>query len=310
MEKILLIINAHTGRVEIRHRILDILETFTGAGYLTTCVMTQYPGHATELAQSRGADYDRVICCGGDGTVNEVLNGLMTLDRRPALGILPMGTINDYAYSLSIPGNIIKAAEIAAGQHLFPIDVGSFNGRYFSYVSGFGLFTDVTYETNQGAKNVLGIVAYWLEGIKRVSSIKKYRVRVEHDGGVLEEECIVGLFSNSVSIAGIRTAYQNALLDDGKLEICLIRPPKTLSAMRDLIDALLNVRQISDMEESDFVTVIHTKKAIVTCNEPLSWTVDGENGGAFALAEIQAYQQAITVITGQDMRQHSFFENH
>lgn len=308
MQKLLLIINAHSGRGDIRLRALDVVDTFTAAGFLVTCVTTQHAGHATELVRDWGKGFDRVVCCGGDGTVNETLGGLMMLDTRPPLGILPAGTTNDYAYSLSIPANAAKAAAVAAGDLLFPIDIGSLNGRFFTYVAAFGLFTDVTYETDQDAKNMLGSVAYFLEGAKRVSAIKNYHVCIEHDGGVLEEDCIVGLFSNSISIAGLRTAYCDALLDDGKMEICLIRPPKTPAAIQDLINVLLNIKQATELDHSEFLTVIHTQKALVTCDEPLAWTVDGENGGTFATAAVETYRQAITVIAGRDMKENSAIE--
>lgn len=305
MKKLLLIVNAHSGRGEIRHRALDVIDIFTAAGFVVTFVPTQYAGHATEIARAYGGEYDRVVCCGGDGTVNETLNGLMTHFYRPQLGILPAGTMNDYAYSLAIPSSIVRAASVAAEGHPFSIDVGNFNGRYFTYVAAFGLFTDVTYETDQDAKNILGIVAYLLEGVKRVSSIKTYRVRLEYDDGVLEETCIVGLFSNSISIAGMRTAYRDALLDDGKVEICLIRPPKTLAAVQDFVNILLNIKQVSELEHSEFLRVVHTKKAVLTCEEPIAWTVDGESGGTFTTASIKACQQAITVIAGRDMAHNS-----
>lgn len=305
MKRMLFIVNAHSGRGDIRHRLLDVIDIFTAAGYAVTCIPTQHTGHATELVRDLGAGFDRIVCGGGDGTVNETLGGLMTLDTRPPLGILPAGTTNDYAYSLSIPSAAVKAAETAANGHAFPIDIGSLNGRFFSYVAAFGLFTDVTYKTDQDAKNLLGGIAYFLEGAKRVSSIKQYHIRVEYDDGVLEDDYIVGLFSNSISIAGVRTAYRNALLDDGMMEICLIRAPKNLLALQDLITVLLDIKQACDLDESDFFTIVHTKKAVVICGEPVAWTVDGESGGTFATAAIETYKQAVTVIAGRDMKENS-----
>ncbi len=308
MKKLLLVINPHSGFGSARTHALDALDIFTRAGYLVTCVPTQYEGHAAEIIRAYGAAFDRVVACGGDGTVNECLNGLMTLPRPPAFGILPAGTVNDYAYSLNIPNQLPKAAEIAADDQLFSIDIGNINGRFFTYVAAFGLFTDVTYETDQDAKNLIGAAAYVLEGAKRLATpIPKYNITVEHDSGIVIGDYILGMISNSISIAGLRTAHTDALLDDGELEICLIRYPETLTEMQDVLEILLNLKQISALENS-FITYIRTRSVRVHCDEPLAWTVDGEQGGRFKTAEIHACRQALTIAVGGDPKAFSILE--
>ena len=296
----LLIVNPHAGRGSIKNHALDIIDLFVRAGYRVTCRTTQQSGDPTEIIQEMGGEFDRVICCGGDGTVNEALNGVMSLQKRPELGIIPAGVANDYAYSLGIPPKAVKAARVAAEGYPFQIDVGTFNGRYFSYVAAFGLFTDVTYKTSQQLKNALGSLAYGLEAMRRLAAVKSYHLCVKHDGGYVEDDFIIGLFSNSVSVAGFRTAHRQALLDDGMLEIALVRMPTAMEQLQDIIDVLRNVESISTLK-SDFLTFIRTAKATVTSTEPVDWTVDGESGGSHTEIEIAIEPRAITVIAGRDM---------
>lgn len=303
-KKLLLIINPHAGRGVIKSRALDIIDIFVQAGYRVTCCPTQKSGDPTEMIRGMGEEFDRIVCCGGDGTVNEGLNGIMALKKRPEMGIIPIGTVNDYAYSLGIPSKVIKAAQVAAGGCPFPIDVGNFNGRYFTYAAAFGLLTDVSYRTNQQLKNVLGKLAYGLEAVRRLTAVKSYHLCVAHDGGYEEDEFILGLFSNSISVAGMRTAHRQALLDDGLLEIALIRMPTSMEQLQDIIDVMLNVESISTLK-SDFLTFIRTTKATVTGAQPVDWTVDGESGGSHTAVEIAMEPRAITVIAGRDMASNS-----
>jgi YegS/Rv2252/BmrU family lipid kinase len=303
-EKAFFVINPHAGRAGIKPHALDVIEVFVGAGYEVSCHTTRWPGDPTDVIRERGSAFDIVICCGGDGTVNEGLNGLMALKKRPRLAVIPAGVSNDYAYSLAIPSNAVKAAQVAVRGYPFKIDVGRFNGRFFTYVAAFGLFTDVTYQTDQNLKNALGGVAYFLEGVKRVSAIKSCHACIAHDSGVIEGDFVVGLFSNSISVAGVRTLYQDALLDDGMLEIALIKKPARAEDIRDIIDVLLNIETASSIE-SDFLTVIRTKKAVVTSEEGIAWTLDGEDGGVFTNAVIENRRRAVTVVAGRDMRANS-----
>ncbi|MEG1061278.1 MAG: diacylglycerol kinase family lipid kinase [Oscillospiraceae bacterium] len=296
-KNLLFVINPHSGRAEIKSRALMIIDSFVKHGYSVTVYTTQNQGSTDRAVGEIGDKFDRIVCCGGDGTVNETLNGIMRLDKRPPLALIPSGTTNDYAYSLSIPFNMNKAAEIAMTDKLFNVDVGSFNGRYFAYVAAFGLFTDVTYETPQDAKNMLGSVAYVLEGAKRINTLRRYHVKVEYDGGLLEDDVILGFFSNTVSVAGIRNAFSDAKLNDGLLEITLIKVPKTLRDAQTIINILLNFEKASE-SQSDFLRVITAKKARITCDTPIAWTIDGESGGSFTDVIIENCPKAIDVVVG------------
>ena len=298
-KKLLFIVNPRSGRGEARFRMTKMLETFTRAGYLPTVLLTQRSGEAAELVAQVGGEFDRVVCCGGDGTVNETLNGLMQLQNRPPLGIIPAGTTNDYSYTLHIPFNMEKAAANAVEDRLFDIDVGCFNGRFFTYVAAFGMFTEVTYETPQDSKNLLGAVAYVLEGAKRLGSIKSYHIRVEYDEGVIEDDVIVGLFTNTVSVAGMRTAFKDAKLDDGQMEITLIKQPQNFNDIQQIINILVNTEPMTQAE-ADFLRVVTTKHVRVSCDEPIAWTVDGESGGSYKVSEIHNVHRAVRVVTGDD----------
>ena len=295
---LLFVINPRAGRTEGHGKMLDVLDTFIRAGYDVSVRVTQGPQDALHYVAEHGSRFDRVVACGGDGTVNEVLNGLMACDPRPELGIMPTGTMNDYAYNLHIKKNLLESAAVAAGGERFPIDVGRFDDRYFTYVSAFGLFTDVTYETPQTQKNLLGAAAYVLEGAKRLGSIRTFDVQVEHDNGVVAGSYIAGLFTNTVSIAGLRTALTGSRLDDGLLEMVLIKTPSTLNDIQSVINMLLDLQHLPEMP-ADFVTFLRTKKARVTFKEPVAWTVDGESGGVYQDVVIENVPTPITVLRGE-----------
>ena len=296
--KLLFIVNPHSGRAMIKYRALDAIEAFSAAGYLVTVCPTTRAGEAEELVAAMGGDYDRIVVSGGDGTVNEAVNGLMKLPRKVPLGIMPAGTTNDYAYTLGIPTLLAEAAKTAVSDKLFDIDLGLFNSRYFTYIAAFGLFTEVTYETPQDLKNVLGYVAYALEGAKKILDINTFKIKIEHDGETFEDEFIIGLVSNTVSVAGLRTAMTGAQLDDGLLEVTLVRSPKTLSDIQAIINILLDLENMSTIE-SDFLTHFSTKRAVFTSEETIKWTVDGESGGALRHVEIANAHLAASVVTGE-----------
>ena len=165
-KKLLFIYNPRAGKGQIRNNLLDIIDTFVKAGYIVTARPTQYAGEAVGLAADRTAKYDLVVCSGGDGTLDEVVTGIMKSVRRRPIGYIPAGSTNDFAQSLNIPKNMAEAAKIAVSGRMFACDIGSFNEKTFVYIAAFGLFTEVSYETSQDVKNVLGHMAYLLEGMK------------------------------------------------------------------------------------------------------------------------------------------------
>ena len=227
--KMLLIINPKSGKGQIKNRLLEILNIFIQAGYQVQIHITQQSGEAAQAAALVGEEMDLIVCSGGDGTLNETVSGMMELKRMPQLGYIPAGSTNDFAASLKIPKQMAAAAQAAVNGEPYLIDIGSFcNERYFVYVAGFGAFTEVSYLTSQDKKNLLGHQAYVLEGVKSLSSIKAYSMKVECETCTYEGDFIFGMITNTISVGGFKGLVGlDVALDDGEFEVLLIRRPRT-----------------------------------------------------------------------------------
>lgn len=282
MKKMLFIINPRSGKEQIRSRLLEILDSFVKAGYGPSVYITQGPKDA-EYQAARAKTKELVVCSGGDGTLNEVVSGLMTItpEKRPELGYIPSGSTNDFASSLGLPKNMRKAAQTAALGKPFLVDVGVFGkNRYFVYVAAFGAFTEVSYSTPQEMKNILGHQAYMLEAIKRLTGLKSYRMRFtwEHLGEQreLEEEFILGMVTNTTSIGGFKGLVgMDVALDDGEFEVLLVRKPRT-----PLDIASIAAYLIQREGENECVFKFRTSKLTVQSEELVDWSLDGEFGGS------------------------------
>ena len=184
MKKMIFVFNPRSGKEQIRSKLLDILDIFTKYGYEVSVYVTQKPLDAMQIVSRRGRGRSLVVCSGGDGTLSEVLDGVMTIDekRRPKFGYIPAGSTNDYAYSLGLPSQIKRCANVIAEEKFRAVDVGKFQeNSYFVYVAAFGAFTEVSWNTPQKTKNALGHNAYILEGIRQVGNLKPYQVRFSFD---------------------------------------------------------------------------------------------------------------------------------
>lgn len=296
MRKLLLIYNPHAGKGKVCDKLADILDQLTRAGWLVTVRPTTGPGDAVAAAEL-APEYERVVCCGGDGTLNEVISGLSALDAPPVLGYIPAGTTNDFARNLALPKGMDQAAAVAAAGYPFPCDTGRFNDHPFIYVAAFGAFTDVSYHTPQQFKNMFGHLAYVLEGVARLPDLKTYHLSVEHGDQTIEGDFIYGMVSNTVSVGGFPAlAADQVKLDDGLFEVLLIRAPKTLAELQGLIRALTTQK----IEESNGAVIgFHASELTVTCTVPLPWTLDGEYGGSPTVARISDRHQAICIVRGQ-----------
>lgn len=275
--KLMLLVNPRAGKGAALSALGGVLERLSHAGWLPTVYFTQYAGHATELAASRGGDYARLVCMGGDGTLSEVCAGLMHLPERRPLGYIPMGTSNDVAHSLGLSADPLEAAEQAGRGRPVALDLGAFGeASYFTYVAAFGAFTDVSYDTPQEAKQALGHLAYMLEGLRRLSKLRAVHATVETDGEKTEGDFLFGAVTNSTRIAGLVHLDDDAVdLSDGQFEILLVRSPKTLLDLGTLIGALLS----SDFSDPS-VSFLKSSRARFRFTEPVAWTRDGERGGA------------------------------
>lgn len=290
--KLLMIVNPRAGRSKSRGPLFDAAAILSQAGYLLSIRQTAAAGDAAEIAAREGGAYDVVVAVGGDGTLNEVISGLMRLEKRPPLGYLPQGSTNDFAASLHVSGKPAVAAEALAARAPRQLDIGRWNDRNFVYVASFGAFTKSSYSAPQSAKNALGHFAYILEGMKDLDTLRPYRIRLTADGEVLDGDYLFGAVCNSTSIGGLmKLDPERVVLDDGKFEMLLIPNPRTALDLQNLVLALLN--QQYDREGLVFrhVSAIHLETA-----ESLPWSLDGEYAPSLPVVEIQNCRQALTVL--------------
>ncbi|MDD6577840.1 MAG: YegS/Rv2252/BmrU family lipid kinase [Lachnospiraceae bacterium] len=292
MKKLLFIFNPRSGRGQIRACLPEILDIMVKSGFDVTVYTTQSQGDAISVTRDRAHEFDRIVCSGGDGTLDEVVSGMMQSDVRIPIGYIPAGSTNDFGNSLGIDKDMTRAAEIAVHGVPFPVDIGSFNDRYFVYVAAFGIFTEVSYSTPQDMKNNLGHLAYILEGAKQLRDVPSYRMQVEYDGNVMYDEFIYGMISNSNSIGGFRQMVpKNVSLNDGLFEVTLIRMPKNPIELADVINCLQTGRRDSDMLYS-----FQTSGIRLTSSEEVSWTLDGEFGGTQSTSEIRLCHKALEIM--------------
>lgn len=290
-KKMLFIYNPKAGKAQIKSNLLDIIDIFTKAGYEVTAYPTQAPGDAVRAVKERHSGYDMVVCSGGDGTLDEVVTGMMKSDVRLPIGYVPAGSTNDFANSLRIPKNMRQAADVVVNGRDFDCDIGSFNKGVFIYVAAFGIFTDVSYQTKQDIKNVLGHAAYLLEGVRRLPSVRAYPLRITCNGEIIEGDFIYGMITNSHSVGGFRgITGQNVALDDGLFEVTLIRRPSNPLDINNIILALVDKRVKS---EHIYTYVVRSVK--VESEEPVAWTLDGEFGGEHLVAQVENCHKALQI---------------
>lgn len=290
-KKLLFIYNPKSGRALIRSKLADILDIFAAAGYEITVFPTRAHNDAREIVAGRPDVYDLVVCSGGDGTLDEIVTGMIQSGFCTPIGYIPAGSTNDFGKSLSIPKNMVRAAENIVRGVDFPCDYGRFNKDVFVYIAAFGLFTDVSYETAQDMKNLLGHMAYLLEGMKRLSSIRNYHMKVRWEGNEVEEDFIFGMITNSISVGGFKNITgKNVHLDDGVFEVTLIKNPKNPVELSNIMLALLN-RDI----DTDTMYCFRTQCIELESEEPVAWTLDGENGGRHKRVEIQNVHRGIQI---------------
>lgn len=301
MKKLLFVYNPRAGKEMLKPRLSDVLDIFVKAGYEVTVHPTQaYRDAYYQIKEYEVGKYDLIACSGGDGTIDEVATGMMK--RREMgkdvvpVGYIPAGTTNDFAKSLHIPRKPLAAADNAVKGVPFPCDIGKFNDSVFVYIAAFGIFTDVSYETDQAVKNVLGHMAYILEGAKRIFNIPSYKIKVEYDGEAIEDEFIFGMVTNSRSVGGFSNMVgKNIVFDDGLFEVTLIKTPKNPIALQEIIAALL-IEQV----DTKHMYTFKTKKITFDSVEEIPWTLDGEFGGEQDYVEIENAQKAMEIMVPEN----------
>ena len=292
MKKLLFIVNPRAGKTKSTAPLFDAVAAFSRAGYLVRVFVTEAGGQARDIAAKWGGQYDLVVCAGGDGTLNETISGLMQLEQRPPLGYLPNGSTNDFAASLHLHTTVATAARAVAGGVPYSLDIGRHNDRYFAYVASFGAFTRSSYSASQAAKNALGHFAYILEGLGDLDSLRPYRCAIDADGEHFKGDFIFGAVCNSTSLGGlVKLDPKHVSMDDGTLELLLLRMPKTALDLQNLITAMTRMQY-------DYPGVIfrHVKNVVLTTNENISWSLDGEYAASAPRVEIQCLPGAIELV--------------
>lgn len=293
--KTLFVYNPYAGMTQIKGHLYDILNIFSKAHYDLTVLPTTKPKEALDYVKRNVGNFDEVVCSGGDGTLNEVINGylLSKCDNLPPLGYIPAGSTNDYAKSIGLPSNMSKAAELIVKGNYKAYDMGKFNNHFFVYVAAFGAFTSVSYATPQDTKNVLGHAAYVIEGIKSLSDIKAYKLKVTSKELEVEDKFIYGMVSNTYSVGGLyKLDKKTTTLDDGLFEVMLVKQPKDIIDLNDIASFL-----IGTSKDCDLVYTFKTSKITFESKKEIAWTLDGEFGGDESKVTIKNINKCINIIS-------------
>ena len=289
----LFIMNPFAGMRKANRQLADIVAIFNRADYETSVYMTACQGDAGRIARERAAEVDVIVCAGGDGTFNETVSGVLESGADTPIGYIPCGSTNDFASSLHLPTNPVKAAELIVQGGPKRYDVGKFGGRYFSYVASFGAFTKASYATPQNVKNALGHTAYLLEGIQEISQLKTSHVRIELEDRVIEDDFLFGAISNSTSVGGILTLDPRQVdMTDGKFELLLVRAPKDLLEVSECVIALQKQQYNCAM-----MTFLSAPKLTVHASSKMPWTLDGEREDGHEKIQVENIHGAIQIIT-------------
>lgn len=292
MKKLLFIYNPKAGKSKIKSKLSEILDIFVKAQYMPVAYPTQCRDDAKRIITEYASEYDLVVCSGGDGTLNEVVTGMMQCEKPVPIGYIPAGSTNDYARSLGIPNAMEQAAQMAVSGDFFNTDTGVFNGQTFVYVAAFGLFTAVSYQTSQKKKNVLGYAAYVFEGAKDLMSIESYHLKINIDGEIIEDDFIYGMVSNTVSVGGMKNmTNQEVILDDGYFEALFVRKPTNPLQIHEIVQTLLR-----DGVESELVCDYRAKCIEIEADREIDWTLDGEYGGSHQKAMIKNNANSVSIV--------------
>ena len=293
MKKLLYIYNPMSGQKTIGSHLSEIVEYFSKNSYFPTVYATQKANDAREKVKEFAKDYQEILVSGGDGTLDEVVSGLLKSQEKSIIGYIPTGSTNDFSRSLKIPTDIKKATKLAVKGEVMDIDVGQFNSKFFTYVAAFGSIAQVSYETDQSMKNIFGRFAYPPEGVKTVSNLKAYKAKISVDDEAFEGEFIHFMATNSVSVGGFNNFYKkNIGLDDGVFEAALIKKPKGLIELNQIIDGLRSKK------ENDNVIFRSGSVFKVESDEKIDWTLDGDFGGSYKKSEIKVLNRAVKMRCG------------
>lgn len=293
--KLLLIYNPISGKGNIKTYLADIIDTFAGNDYSVTVHPTKCINDGYDYITNHISDYDTISICGGDGMLNEAVRALMTAppEKRPPLAYLPSGSTNDFAGTVGLPTDVRRAAKMVMNGSPFFCDAGMLNDKYFAYIAAFGAFTSVSYDTSQDFKNLFGHMAYVVEGIRQLNTIKELHLKISFNDVVIEDDFIFGMVTNSLQVGGIKNNLSSAIsLNDGLFEVLLVRKPKNAVGFQNIITAFLT----QNLDKTEDVMSFKASKIKFECDEEIPWTIDGEYGGDITCAEIKNLPKAFSVI--------------
>ncbi len=295
LKRLLFVVNRHAGKNRIVGNMTNLLEAFSQKGFLPTVHVTRCQGDGTEIVRQLGGDYPLVICSGGDGTLSEVIAGVMEFEPadRPIVGYIPAGSTNDYAATVGLPNDMLRCAEIITEGHILSMDVGNFNGkRAFVYVAAFGTFTEASYATPQRDKNLLGYNAYILHGLKELANLRFYEMDAIVDGKQYSGRFLFGMVSNANSVGGLHhLSGTEAIVDDGLFEFMLVRAPETAAEWPQLLSEVL-----SKKNDGRYVITGRAKSIEFVCKESIDWVLDGEYGGKHQRATVEVLHRAVQLV--------------
>lgn len=291
-KRLVLILNPAAGLKQGKRYLADLITVFEEYDYECLTIVTRARGEATQAAARHCGDADLIVAVGGDGTLNEVLQGLVSCGGSCLIGYIPAGSTNDLGSSLGLNRNLLQCArEIMEGTPR-GLDVGSFEGRCFSYIASFGLFTKASYSAPQNLKNLLGHVAYVLEGMKDLLSIRAEHLRLELENESIEDDFIFGAVSNSTSVGGVLTLSESLVsLDDGLFELLLIRMPRSVVELNQIIAALTSQNYDNPM------LIFRSVSSVRVYGDPaMPWTLDGEFQSGMEQARIENLHRRVQIL--------------
>lgn len=292
-KKVLLIINPKAGMQLVTEKISHILDFYIKNGFMPTIYFTQKKDDVKTcilFIKNKHEDFDLIVCFGGDGSLSETISTCIDYKINKKIAYIPCGSTNDTSYTLNIPNDLNKALKISISKKSKEIDILKFNNKKFLYVAAFGMFTNLSYEVSQDAKNILGYFAYILQGITLLSDIKTFKVSIEYEDKRINDDFLAGLVLNTTHVAGLKNPLnKHTKINDGKFEVLLIKKPNTIIEFNDLIAYLTGVTK-----KCNLITFFQTNKLKVKSKE-LKWTLDGENGGKINTALINIMKKAVKI---------------
>lgn len=294
LKRLLFIFNPKAGKTAIKTEFFEIILTFSRAGYEVVTYPTTGPDDAERKVREDGANYDLIVCAGGDGTLENTVSGYMQMgEKKVPIGYIPVGTTNDFARSLKISRKPLEAAYQIVNGETSLIDVGQFEDKYFIYIAAFGIFTDISYNTKQSLKKVMGHSAYVIEAFKNVANYKSYHIEADLDGKVVTGEYIYGMITNSFSVAGFKIrGAKHVILDDGKFDCLFVKAPKTVNELQQILTAVL----YNNIEDNEMFFECKANRVEIKSTTPIPWTLDGEYGGEKDSVCITNIKQAVGIV--------------